>query len=122
MTEQGTGAPARPIWQTIPCPAWCVGNHHDIDGMDARECVSDYGVIPLTTENALIAKVGETLEGELDTVHVALEQRFREVAPRITIYRADGHGYGMTLEEADQLIEHLTRLRRVAQAAAEERS
>jgi hypothetical protein len=51
MTEQPTDVTARAIWQTTPCPDWCIANHHEIDGVDARECASVYGIVPLTSLN-----------------------------------------------------------------------
>ena len=102
----------RAIWQTRPCPDWCAENHHDADAVDARECMTPYDVIPLTTENGIIQRMTHDgiTEVDLDGLHVALEQGYREVAPRVIMSRTDGASTSLTLEEAARLSEHLRRL------------
>lgn len=100
---------SKAIWQTDDCPNWCITRHHDIDGVDCREHVSESGHVPLSTEAALITSVrnAEPITGELDTVDVALEQDYREIAPRVTVYRSNGIGFGLTLHEAAELMDQL---------------
>lgn len=109
---------SKAIWQTSECPAWCITRHHDIDAPGSRECCSTAGHVPLSTEAALITSVrnADTITGELDTVDVALEQEYREIEPRITIYASDGKGFGLTLEEAKTLAGHITDLLATARA------
>lgn len=110
MNEQRTDKSARPIWQTTPCPHWCNTTHHSADGIDSRECVSLSGIVPLTTEETLLTGILPDITASLDEVHVALEQGYREAAPRLTVYRSEGIGFGMSIEEAELLQEHLHNL------------
>lgn len=100
-----------PIWQTRPCPPWCIGGHNDMDSVGARECASAYSIVSLTTEETLFTRVGpHGPEAQLDTVHLSLEQGDREFAPRVVVARGDGTVFGMTLEEAGEFAAHITRL------------
>jgi hypothetical protein len=100
----------KPVWQANDCPSWCTTTHSDMDGVDSRECVSDQRVIGLTTEETLIVSPYPNVRAVLDEVHVALEQGYREETPRITVYRADGHGFGLTLGEAADLMDDIRAL------------
>lgn len=112
MTEQPTDAPELRIWQASPCPPWCAERHHDADAVDARDHMTQYDVIPLTTEDGIITKMTHDgiTEVDLDALHVALEQGYREVAPRVIMSRTDGATTSLTLEEAARLSEQLQRL------------
>lgn len=99
-----------PIWQTRPCPPWCTSIHHDADGQGARECLSDFSSIGLTLMETLITRTTPKVEAALDTLNITIEQGEREFEPRVTFYRADGTGFDMTLDEAGQLVEHVTAL------------
>lgn len=101
---------AKPIWQVNECPSWCTTRHSDMDGLDARECISDHRVVGLTTEETLISGRYPDTRAFLDEAHLALEQDYRESSPRITLYRSNGIGFGMTLSEAADLADHIRAL------------
>jgi hypothetical protein len=100
----------KPVWQINDCPPWCTAAHSDMDGVDSRECISEHRVIGLTTEETLIVSPYPNARAVLDEVHVALEQGYRETSPRITVYRGDGHGFGLTLTEAADLMDDIRAL------------
>jgi hypothetical protein len=81
-----------------------------MDGVDSRECVSDQHVVGLTTEETLIISRYPNMRAVLDEVHIALEQGYRETSPRITVYRGNGIGFGLTLSEAADLADHIREL------------
>lgn len=114
MTAQPTETSTRALWQTTTCPDWCVANHHDIDGKTARECGSMVEIVRFTTEDALMLATEPDVLAELDGIHVGIEQGYREISPRITMYREDGTGYGLTLDEAQELVDHMQRLIAIA--------
>ena len=99
----------KPVWQISECPSWCSTRHSDMDGIDARECVSDQRIVGLTTEETIITSY-KPMTAALEEAHVALEQGYRETSPRVTVYRGNGIGFGMTLSEAADLMDAIREL------------
>lgn len=86
------------VWQTSPCPAWCVAVHDDADDLDARACTGQASTTPLTHE-PLLDLGGGTVA--LDTLQVALEAP-HTATPRIVTSRGNGVTTVMSLDEAEQ--------------------
>lgn len=101
MTAPTIEAKRLAIWQTTPCPPWCIAVHDDMDHPDVRECVSDAGITPLTHEDTLDVPTPNGMGVALDTLHTTTEMPFGGV-PRVTTSRGTGACTTFSLDEAEQ--------------------
>jgi hypothetical protein len=74
MNEEATEITRRPIWQTRPCPPWCISVHRDADDHGSRECLSEPAVIGLKLMETLLTRIQPDAEAALDTLLVTIEQ------------------------------------------------
>lgn len=98
------------IWQSEPCPSWCVVPHGQLDAPVNRACSSD-PIAPKTMPGVPLtlhpADGNSDPTAQLMTVYAFLEQGPREVAPRVVLSTWNDSVH-MTLEEAAALHEHLS--------------
>lgn len=108
VTASGDGAP-RPwtLWQRTPCPEWCVARHQDGDHPDDRACVGAGEEVELS--------MGEPVRMPLDgyalpVARLYLSRGYREISPRLEFCDGDSPSVDMTLDQAEDLAEKITRL------------
>ena len=113
-------APAgRPYWLAEPCPAWCgyPEGHQSHDHPDDRVHMGSTWVVTLTLEvpevNFPRDPAGK-IEVSIPHLDIWLQQRWRELEPRVELSVSDMSGISLTLAEAADLAEALARLVRQA--------
>jgi len=107
ITSTPTPASERPIWQTTPCPAWCVEKHRDLDHPDDRIHWSDWHGTKLTTMDTENVGSPDEPAWALHNATVNLFQNYREVEPRITLvddmHERCSYAMHLSLDEAEQI-------------------
>lgn len=106
-----------PYWQPEPCPAWCKDVHKGSDEEGERLHTSPWQITPVTTmdmEN--FGRGGGTTHWVAHTAEVSLQQRYREVEPRVLLHDAANDRFYIyfTLDEAEEHAKNI--LGSVAQA------
>lgn len=107
----------RPYWQTRPCPDWCergIG-HNDHDHPADRAHYSNTHEVQLFNEPPIEY---EPDQWGSETLAVYLRGHVDEVEPVMHFGRGDEAGMTLRLDEVDELIRTLIRLRGVARRPA----
>lgn len=104
------GRPA--IWQTAPCPTWCIGGHLDSDAAEDRvhyTYADTSARIPLTLHDPVgpfvVVGPGEEHDRyELAKAWVEADQHVQHANPTIRVGVGDRTAFlNLTVDEADQL-------------------
>lgn len=99
-----------PYWMPEGCPDWCLRGveHRDDDHPEDRSHAGPDASVTLTAADPL------DLDGEPEEMRLYLLQHHREREPRIWLGRNDtNQGGHLTLDEAEDLAEHLRRMVRI---------
>jgi hypothetical protein len=94
VTFDVTVTPVQPlaVWQTEPCPTWCVFRHDDDEHPEDRTHFGETYSVKLLREPAVDYGSQKEHDWQLTEMRAYLRQHIDQVEPVVSVMRNDGGG------------------------------